>query len=233
MRTPETLEEVHRQAVARLYPSITNPNWLVLRRRRQIFQQWLLQEKNDLDVLDVGGRIQTYRALFQDRLRSYVAMDLRSAPLVNAVARAEQIPFASNQFDLVICTQVLEYIPDPRIVMAEIRRVLKPGGRLLLSIPAVFPRDADQDTWRFLPQSIKILLADFAQMEIAPEGTSITGFFRTICVCLQMFIRPAIVRNVSKFTLVPLLNVTGICLESLFPNTNDQFTANYSVLARK
>ena len=139
----ETLEEVNREGSERLYPSVTNPSWLVLRERRRLFQKWMSAlGSGQLSVLDVGGRIQPYRVLLDGRLRKYVGIDLWQSPLVDVVARAEQIPLASGQFDLVICTQVLEYIAEPAAAIAEMHRVLKFGGYLLLSVPAVFPRDS-------------------------------------------------------------------------------------------
>ena len=234
MESMETLEEVNREGRERLYPSLTNPSWLVLRKRREIFQKWLAGlEGRELTVLDVGGRVQPYRPLLEGRLRRYVALDLRRTPLVNVVGRAEQISMADAQFDLVICTQVLEYVPDPSAAIAEIHRVLKPGGCLMLSVPAVFPRDSERDSWRFLPQSLRVLLRSFSLLEIAPEGASIAGFCRTVCVCGVRFARPVFLSGLFQFTLVPMLNLTACCLESLFSITDDEFTANYSVLAQK
>ncbi len=43
-------------------------------------------------------------------------------------ARGEALPFASAAFDYVCCCDVLEHVPDPALVIAEIARVLKPGG---------------------------------------------------------------------------------------------------------
>jgi len=230
----ETLEEVNREGRERLYPSMTNPSWLVLRKRREIFQQWLagLQPDN-LSVLDLGGRIQPYRPLLEGRLRNYVAVDVRRTPLVTVVARGEQLPLAGAQFDLVICTQVLEYVADPASVIAEIHRVLKPGACLLLSVPAIFPRDSEHDSWRFMPQSLRILLHSFRNIEIVPEGSSIAGLFRTMCVGTIMLARPALFSKLLKFTLIPALNLIAFTFEAIAHSSNDQFTANFSVFARK
>lgn len=230
----ETLDSVNREGRERLYPSLTNPSWLVLRRRREIFEKWLARlNARDLDVLDVGGRIQPYRPLLEGRLRRYVAVDLRRTPLVNIVARGEQIPLASEQFDLVICTQVLEYVPQPSAVIEEIRRVLKPGGSLLLSVPTASPSDADEDRWRFLPAALRQLLAAFSQYEVVPEGGSIVGFFRTINVCLNIFVRYPALRLLFRWTLCPLVNLSGELLTSVAASGNDQFAPNYSAWARK
>ena len=230
----ETLDSVRRAGRERLHPSIMNPNWLVLRRRREIFKKWISRlEGGDLDVLDVGGRIQPYRSLLEGRLRRYVTIDPMRTPLVDIVAGGEDIPLRTGEFDLVFCTQVLEYIPDPRAVIAEIYRVLKPGGTLLLSVPAVFPVDSANDTWRFLPESLRILLRSFSALEIAAEGSSVSGFFRTTCVCLITFARPPVLQRLLKVTAVPVLNLFAASLESLGRSTNDQFSANFAALARK
>ena len=230
----ETLEEVTRAGRERLFPSLTNPNWLILRKRREIFQAWIARLPNDnLSVLDVGGRIQPYRALLEGRLRKYIAVDLRRTPLVSVVARGEEIPLASAHFDLVICTQVLEYAAEPARLVAEIHRVLKPGASLFLSAPAIFPRDCEHDSWRFLPRSLKNLLHSFRDVEIVPEGSSIAGFFRTICIGTVMLARPALLSKLLSFTLIPVLNLSGFFCETIFRNSNDQFAANFSVFARK
>jgi len=230
----ETLDTVNREGRKRLYPSLTNPSWLVLRRRREIFQKWLARlNARELDVLDVGGRIQPYRPLLEGRLRRYVAVDLLRTPLVNIVAHGEQIPLASEQFDLVVCTQVLEYVAEPAAVIAEIHRVLKPGGWLWLSVPSVCPRDADHECWRFLPASLWHLLSEFGKVDVVPEGGSVLGFFRAINVCLNILARYPVVRSVFRYTVFPVVNLVGVLCDSLSRSSNDQFAANYSAFALK
>jgi SAM-dependent methyltransferase len=216
-----------------LYPSLRNPNWLILRRRRQIFAAGLSRlPGHGLSVLDIGGRLQPYRPLLEARTNNYVAVDMQVTPLVNVGAAAEALPFRDEQFDFVICTQVFEYLPDPGLAVAEIRRVLRKGGILFLSAPAVFLRDNDKECWRFLPQGLRYLLRVFETVEIVPEGNSLTGFFRTCNVFLMLYFRPRILAPLWQWTFVPLLNVAGCAVERI-AGDNDQFTANYSVWARK
>jgi len=181
----------------------------------------------------VGGRIQPYRELLAGRVRHYVAIDLRIAPLVNLVARGEEIPLASECFDLVICTQVLEYVAEPALVIGEIRRVLKPGGHLVLSVPSVAPQDSEHECWRFLPASLSQLLAEFFNVEIVPEGGSVVGLFRSINACMNIFCRYPAIRSIFRYTMFPFVNLCGAFLDSISSSRNEQFTANYSAFAKK
>jgi SAM-dependent methyltransferase len=233
MEKQETSNEAMRQGNDRLYPSLANPNWLVLRARRSIFEGWSKRMSAiNMNVLDVGGRIQPYRQLIANRSRQYIAVDLRNTPLVDVTAQAQSLPFRDGYFDLAICTQMLEYAPDPSSVIAEILRVLKPGGNLWLSVPSAAP-DPGDELWRMLPAGLRILLSSFRRVEIVPEGGSVAGLFRSMNVCLDIFVRYQAIRLLYRYTLCPLVNLTGAILEKASGGRNQQFTANYSVLAEK
>jgi SAM-dependent methyltransferase len=47
------------------------------------------------------------------------------------------LPFADSAFDLVLCAETLEHVRDVQLLLSEARRVLRPGGRLAVSTPAV------------------------------------------------------------------------------------------------
>lgn len=56
-----------------------------------------------------------------------------------SASNALSLPFANNSFDAVICSEVLEHIPDYQSVLAEITRVLKPKGIFAMSVPRAWP----------------------------------------------------------------------------------------------
>jgi len=58
---------------------------------------------------------------------------------------ALDLPFADEEFDVVVAAEVLEHIPDDVAAMAELTRVLRPGGALAVTVPRWFP---EQVCWR-------------------------------------------------------------------------------------
>ncbi len=56
-----------------------------------------------------------------------------------SVADITSLPFKTNGFDHVICSEVMEHIPNDKAAMKEIIRVLKPGKNLVVSVPSFFP----------------------------------------------------------------------------------------------
>jgi SAM-dependent methyltransferase len=50
--------------------------------------------------------------------------------------RLEELPWEDGYFDLITCLDVIEHTPDDRVTLAELRRVCKPGGFLLVTVPA-------------------------------------------------------------------------------------------------
>jgi SAM-dependent methyltransferase len=84
------------------------------------------------------------RRLREELGQNYLTADLNSA---TAMFRADltDLPFRDGVFDVVICSHVLEHIPDDRKAMAEMRRVLRPGGWAAILVPILYPDATDED----------------------------------------------------------------------------------------
>jgi ubiquinone/menaquinone biosynthesis C-methylase UbiE len=105
-------------------------------------------------VLDLGCGEQPYREVYGAHAERVVAVDIsrRGSESTDAFVRgsAVAIPFADSSFDFVLCSEVLEHVPDPRRAIGEIARVLRPGGRLVLTVPFLYPiHEEPWDFWRF------------------------------------------------------------------------------------
>jgi SAM-dependent methyltransferase len=76
----------------------------------------------------------------------YVTGDLIPSVRVRQTMTVEQLPFADECFDLLLCSHVLEHVPDDGLALREFRRVLRPGGRALLQHPILLTRErTDED----------------------------------------------------------------------------------------
>lgn len=60
-------------------------------------------------------------------------------PMTLCLANGLQLPFSDNSFDHIICSEVLEHVPDYHAMLGEINRLLKPSGVLAISVPRAWP----------------------------------------------------------------------------------------------
>src|SRR5438105_402829 len=78
-------------------------------------------------------------AIIQKKLRASPNLEYTSADLDSPLAMVSlditDIPYAESTFEVVLCSHVLEHIPDDRKAMSELYRILKPGGWALLQVP--------------------------------------------------------------------------------------------------
>ena len=112
------------------------------------FAQFLRAEherKGKLRLLDVGCGIGKLRRACPADGIEFTGIDVRAASLEiarrNGYARLLQgnlvgaLPFASESFDVLVCSHVLEHLPNPEHPVSEILRVLRPGGLFLTGVP--------------------------------------------------------------------------------------------------
>lgn len=141
-------------------------------------------------VLDLGCRDGALAAALHLPPDGVVGADIDHEALVSARAREAlrpcradlwgPLPFASGAFDLVVAGEILEHVPFPEELVAEMARVLRPGGRVVGSVPNAFRfknrlmflagRWFEQDPThlrQFSPRSLRELLeARFSSVEI-------------------------------------------------------------------
>ena len=145
---------------------------------RITLDQFIRSHAGTKRTLDIGAQAGPYGAYFPNR----VALDLHPRPGIQIVADAQALGLASGAFDVVLCTEVLEHLPEPRQAINEMYRVLKPGGTLLLTTRFLFPiHDAPQDYFRFTKYGLRHLLRAFEIVELREETTTIG----TLAVLIQ------------------------------------------------
>ena len=90
------------------------------------------------------------------------------------VGDAQALGLAGASFDIVLCTEMLEHVPEPQRAVDEMWRVLKPGGLLLLTTRFLFPiHDAPHDYFRFTKYGLRHLLRRFDIVSLEEETTAV------------------------------------------------------------
>jgi SAM-dependent methyltransferase len=125
-------------------------------------------------VLDLGAGYGTYRPALTRRGTAYVGLDIQPRPgTIDLLADGRRLPFASNHFDTVFCSQVLEHTPEPWRLLQEAHRVLASGGVFIVSAPHLsYIHAAPEDYYRYTNYGLAFLLsrAGFERVQIRPAG---------------------------------------------------------------
>lgn len=123
-------------------------------------------------VLDVGCGTQPYRSLFA--VDEYVGLEIdspttRERGVADVFYDGGVFPFEDQQFDTVVCNQVLEHVFVPDQFLGEVHRILVPGGRLLLTVPFVWDEhEQPYDFARYSSFGLRALL-ERAGLEVVEE----------------------------------------------------------------
>ena len=115
-------------------------------------------------ALDAGCGMRPFDDALVARGYQVIGMDMRpgSTELLGAV---EHLPLTNGAVSAVLCVNVLQYVPSPLEACREMARVLAPGGRLVLCVPALHPFD-HLDLWRWTGRSVADLLGQAGLTEV-------------------------------------------------------------------
>jgi SAM-dependent methyltransferase len=103
-------------------------------------------------ILDVGCGAKPYeRWLPEAEVTEYTGVDRHPGPRVDiVVGRTGPWPIESESYDTVICTQVLEHVQDLPDTLGEIDRILKPGGKIVITLPFLYNAHGVPEDYRRL-----------------------------------------------------------------------------------
>ena len=129
-------------------PSIENADYWWYTARSELLRTVLEPHVGDsARILDVGSADGPSVGWLQGRgRRTAVDIDIRGLGPGDVCGSATALPFHDGAFDVVAAFDVIEHVDPEEAVVAELRRVLGPGGRLLVSVPAYTWAWSDHDT---------------------------------------------------------------------------------------
>lgn len=142
----------------------------------------------DFRVLDAGAGLAPFRDLFAHvtyEMADFAQVRGKKYPTLDYICDLTEIPVPDSSYDLVLCTQVLEHVPDPPAVLREFRRVLRPGGQVWLSAPLFYaeheqPYDYHRFTqfaWRRMARETGFRVKELDWLE---------GYYATVAYQAQM-----------------------------------------------
>jgi SAM-dependent methyltransferase len=203
-------------------------------------------------ILDAGAGDGRYRHLFAHthyEATDFCQVDKRyDFQKLDFVSNLQRVPTASGIYDLVICTQVLEHLSEPSLVLAQLYEVLKPTGTLWLSAPLFFAEhEAPHDYFRYTQYGLSHLL-ESAGFEILQlewlEGYYGTLAYQSLSAALALPVMPkhygggmiGLFASLVALALKPLLAISSIgatMLDLRHKVTHVGLCKNYTVVARK
>lgn len=137
-------------------------------------------------VIDLGGKRGNKRGSFlppepQANAWWYLNLDPDASP--NIFSDVTQTPLTKQSVDYIICTEVLEHLPDPQACVDEIHRLLRNNGVAFVSVPFFYPVHADPyDFQRFTEDGLRRLFRDFKSVDIYRMG----GYPGTIGLMVEL-----------------------------------------------
>ncbi len=169
-------------------------------------KKFIEDHSNDLYTLDIGCANSPYSKYFKNRK----GFDIANGPGVDVVGDAHSLPFKDGEFAQILCTEVLEHLHTPEKAIAEMYRVLKPGGTILLTTRFIFPiHDAPHDYYRYTKYGLRHLFREWESVTVEEEATTIG----TLTVLLQRIgLQTKLRMNfVSKILIYMIARLVSFC----------------------
>jgi len=160
------------------------------------------------------------------------SMDIDPARNPDLVADLMDSGLPSNSYDALVLSEVLEHIKVPHVAIAEVHRILKPGGRVIITAPLMFPlHDRPADFYRFTKYGLAYLLPDFREITIRERDTWAESLL--VVPIRLLFEKGAMCRIVGGGFLVMSLVLHPIAVVLGRLCRTDFLTTGYSVTAVK
>jgi SAM-dependent methyltransferase len=190
-------------------------------------------------VLDVGCGSKPYKSWFR-QVPEYVGLDVFPGSEVDVVVSPnESWPLADEYFDVLLSSQVLEHVEHLELTLAEMSRVLKRGGVMVMSFPFLYnEHGAPYDFQRFTAHRAAKLFPDFEVLLLKRQG----GIGSTITILflnwIEMNMNGSFVTRLVKAALLPawllislVLNFIGLLVDSI--DRTDACYSNLLLVLRK
>ena len=182
-------------------------------------------------MLDIGGKKHSNRGKFRlsEYRRNILYLNLDPITNPDLLCDAHSLPIKTNCIEEIICAETLEHVRDPKKVLEEILRVLKPGGHCYLTIPFLFrihadPQDFNRFTYFWIHENLKDLDGLF-DYEVIQHGS-----YRS--VILEMFRHKVFLKRYNRINIFLVLLYELVKKWAIYMDEKDEdknFTLGYAI----
>ncbi len=241
------MNDFYKAAVARFKKQSFQPGLLSLFTNPFFFIRRLLfvgiQKKVPIlsgKLMDFGCGRKPYQNLFT--VDEYIGVDIEASghshknSKVDVYYDGKVLPFGNNLFDSVFCGEVIEHLMNPEEILPEIYRVMKPGGRMLLTVPFCWnEHEIPFDYARYTSVGIQHLLQKHG---FTIRSNEKSGTFARVCVqlialyCFELFKKWGKMGFVISMLFIVPINICGIVLLPLIPANHTLYFTNILVVEK-
>lgn len=186
----------HRQGPVRVVGDVPYPNRdsTLSLLPGAVVGRWLASRSADISgtLLDLGAGNQPFRPWYAGKAERVIAVDAAPLPGLDVVSFAAPLPFRDATFDAILCTSVLEHVDNAEYAVGEMARVLRPGGRLLITVPFLYPEhEAPYDFWRTTHHGLRSVLERHGLVvdDLAAQGGPVLMLSHYLILTLVQAIR--------------------------------------------
>tara|TARA_B100000686_G_scaffold160642_2_gene168302 strand:+ start:796 stop:1533 length:738 start_codon:yes stop_codon:yes gene_type:complete len=210
--------------------------------RRYYVDEFFFNELSDIpsksSILDLGGNKIKKRGQFniENHSDNVTYTDISKEKKPDIQASAALLPFKPDIFDIIICAELLEHVLNPPEILTELHRIIKPNGKLFITVPFMYHIHSDpSDYGRYTDTYWRTNLTEigFSDISIKPQG----AFYSVLMELIRSFAyRFTKRRKLSWIPLNPIITLLtkiginlSIKLDLANQNKKDDFHRKYTL----
>lgn len=212
--------------------SYKSDNWLVKRLHYRSLKDAIVKYAKGV-LLDLGCGTKPYSSIIEECVKNHIGLEhlesMHNKGKVDIFATAYNTGLASNSFDTILCTSVLEHLERPQDAILEMHRVLKKGGYVILTTNFIWHiHEKPRDFFRFTNFGLEYLFnkANFEIIEIKPSSGFIVTFAQELIYFLRSF-------RIGTFNFIFAFLIQSLAQILNFFDRSYRFTWGYIVIARR
>lgn len=193
-------------------------------------------------TLDFGCGSKPYESLFS-RTEKYIGVDIEKSghdhkdSKIDIFYDGQTLPFPDSYFDSIIAIEVFEHLPNPEEILDEFKRILKPNGNIIITIPFMYPEHempTDYSRWTTVGLRNVLENLDYRILSLVKSNNSVEAiaqnvidyFFNSVLVIRNNYLYPL------KMPFILSLNVIAMIASHTLPK-NHAYYSNLCVVFTK